>query len=296
MKNQRRAYLFAGLTVLCWSTVATAFKFGLLYQDPFSLLTGAALVAFLVLSVAMFTGKKIALLRQSTARQYLYSAALGLLNPFIYYLVLFRAYTLLPAQVAQPLNMTWPIVLTFISIPLLGQKITARSFLALLISFSGVILISSQGGSGSFSRAQLPGILLCLASAVIWSFFWILNVRDHRDEIVKLFLNFFFALIYLIVAALLTREQFPSGAKSWLWAGWVGIFEMGLAYIFWLKALQLSETTDKISNLIYIFPFISLFFIHYFIGEPIYWTTIFGLILIAGGILLRRLKRKHIPI
>ena len=49
MKNQSRAYLYAGLTVLCWSTVATAFKLGLRHQEPFSLLAGAALITFLIL-------------------------------------------------------------------------------------------------------------------------------------------------------------------------------------------------------------------------------------------------------
>ena len=94
-----------------------------------------------------------------SVREYLFSAALGFLNPFFYYLVLFKAYSLLPAQVAQPINMTWPILLTIISIPLLGQKITLKSIAALVISFSGVILISSQGGGQAFNRVQLPGIL-----------------------------------------------------------------------------------------------------------------------------------------
>ncbi len=293
MKNQPRAYLFAGLTILCWSTVATAFKFGLRYQDPFSLLAGAALVTFFILLFTMVVQRKLPALKRNTGKEWLYSAALGFLNPFFYYLIVFRAYAILPAQVAQPLNMTWPIVLTIISIPLLGQKITLKSMAALLISFSGVILISSQGGGSSFHRSQIPGILLCLGSALIWSFFWILNVRDQRDEIVKLFLNFFFALIYLLVAVLFTGKHFPESGNAWFWAAWVGIFEMGLAYIFWLKALQLTETTDKITNLIYIFPFISLFFIHYFVGEPIYRTTIYGLLLIIGGILFRQVKMRR---
>ena len=127
---------------------------------------------------------------------------------------------------------------------------------------------------------------------MIWSFFWILNVRDKRDEIIKLFLNFAFALIFLLVAVFFSDKHFPEGFHAWLWAAWVGFFEMGLAYIFWLKALQLTKTTDKISNLIYISPFISLFFIHYFVGEPIYLTTVYGLILIVGGILFQRLKLK----
>jgi drug/metabolite transporter (DMT)-like permease len=40
------------------------------------------------------------------------SAITGALNPFGYYLILFKAYSLLPAQLAQPLNMIWPVTLS----------------------------------------------------------------------------------------------------------------------------------------------------------------------------------------
>ncbi len=295
MKQQQKAYLFAGISVLCWSTVPTAFKFGLRYQDPFSLLAGAALIGFFILLTTLVIQGKISLLRKTSPAEYVWSASLGFLNPFFYYLILFKAYSTLPAQVAQPINMTWPIVLTVISVPLLGHRVTVRNMAALMISFSGVIIISSQGGGADFTPGQIPAILLCLGSAFVWSFFWILNVRDKRDEVVKLFLNFGFALIFLVITSLLTNRSFPPGLQAWLWAVYAGIFEMGLAFIFWLKALQLTESTGKISNLIYISPFISLFFVHYFAGEPIYMTTIYGLILIVGGILIQnvRIKKNH---
>ena len=41
---------------------------------------------------------------------------LGLVNPFLYYLVLFKAYDLLPAQEAQAINYTWALMLAFLSV------------------------------------------------------------------------------------------------------------------------------------------------------------------------------------
>lgn len=284
MHNQSKAYFFAALTILSWSTVATAFKFGLKYQEPSQLLTIAAVVATLVLGAGVviqgktreiFTGKK---------RDYLYSALLGLLNPFLYYLILFRAYDILPAQVAQPINMIWPIVLVVISAPMLGQTLKFYSMAGLIISFAGVVLISSQGGGKGFEPAQIPGIILCLISSLIWSFYWILNVKDKRDETVKIFLNFIFSLVWLLLYNMIKGNSLPVNPQAWFWASYAGIFEMGIAFIFWLKALSYSESTDKVSNLIYISPFISLLFIHYFVGEPVYGTTIGGLFLIIAGI------------
>ena len=70
-----------------------------------------------------------------------------------------------------------------------------------------------------------------------------------------------------------------------------------LAFLFWMKALQLTKSTDKISNLIFIFPFISLIFIHYFLGEVIHLTTLYGLLLVVAGIFLQKTnlrKRKNV--
>jgi drug/metabolite transporter (DMT)-like permease len=290
MDRQRRSYLFAAITILCWATVPTAFKIGLRYQDNFQLLLGATIVSLIILLVFLLINGKWKELFSFKAKDYLFSAFLGFLNPFLYYLILFKAYSVLPGQVAQPLNMIWPIVLVLISIPLLKQKISLRSIFAMIISFSGVILISSQGGRSNFRIEQLPGIFLALGSSFIWAFFWILNVKDKRDEILKLFLNFTFALIFLLISMPIFHESFPLKYEAIAAMVYVGFFEMGLAFIFWLKALQLTKTTDQISNLIYIDPFLSLFFIHYIAGEKIYLTTIAGLILVVMGIIFQKIR------
>ena len=294
MKNQPRAYLFAGLVILCWSTVATAFKLALKTQTGIQVLLLASLTSMVFLFFFLIISGQLPGVRQSSLKQWAYSALLGLINPFLYYLILFKAYAHLPAQVAQPLNMIWPIVLVLISIPILKQKIGMKSIFALIISFSGIVLVSSQGGGEEFQLSQVPYMLLAMSTSVIWSFFWILNVRDKRKESVKLFLNFFFASIYLIIFSLLTRQELPVSWSEYALDVYIGLFEMGLAFLFWLKALQLSETTDKISNLVFIFPFISLIFIHFILGEKIHFTTIYGLLLVVLGILVQRLKMKRI--
>jgi len=284
MKNQQLTYFYAALTILCWITVPTAFKIGLQYQDSFQLLLGSTIISLIILFLAFLLSGKYKEIRSLRKRDLINSAYLGFLNPFIYYLFLFKAYSILPGQVAQPLNMIWPIVLVLISAPLLKQKIHLWSILAMVISFTGVILISSQEGGRNFNIKQLPGIILALSSSIIWSFYWILNVKDKRDDLTKLLLNFMFSLFYLMLVAPLLGKNLPVQKEAWFAIIYVGSFEMGLAFIFWLKALSLSESTDRISNLIYICPFFSLFFLHYFAGEKIYFTTILGLLLIVSGI------------
>ena len=83
----------------------------------------AALVSTAVLFVVAAWQRKLGQAFSCSPKQYLRSAALGFLNPFLYYLVLFEAYDRLPAQEAQPLNYMWPIVVVILSVPLLKQPI-----------------------------------------------------------------------------------------------------------------------------------------------------------------------------
>lgn len=250
------------------------------------MLTMASLTSALVLLVILLVNKKIGLIRKSSPKELLNSALLGLINPFVYYLILLKAYQLLPAQVAQPLNMIWPIILVFLSVLILGQKIKARSFIALFISFAGVYIISSQGKLFNHGHSDLKGVLLATGSSVFWAFYFILNVRDKRDEAVKLFLNFLFGSAYLIITLLVTGalnfETF--GLKGISASIYIGIFEMGITFWFWLKALQMAASTDKVSNLVYLAPFLSLIFVHFILHEPVYYTTPAGLLLIIFGI------------
>ncbi len=97
MTGDRQAYLYAGLAVAAWSTVASAFKLSLRGLSPAELLCYAALTSTAVLALVITLQRRWSTLREWRRGDYLLSLGLGLLNPFLYYLVLFGAYDRLPA-------------------------------------------------------------------------------------------------------------------------------------------------------------------------------------------------------
>jgi drug/metabolite transporter (DMT)-like permease len=288
MKQQRRAYLFALLAILCWSTIGSAFKLSLRYLDYLDLLLFSSFVATLVLALTLSFQKKAGLLKQLKGKDVIRSAFMGFLNPFLYYVVLLKAYELLPAQEAGTLNYIWPLVLVLISIPMLHQRISKWSFMAVLISFFGIILISTHGQLLSMKFSSPLGVMLALGSAIFWAFYWIFNMKDQREAVTKLFLNFCFGFLYILITVFIMKGiKFPS------WQGmagsvYLGFFEMGIPFVLWLHALKLSSTTAKVTNLIYLSPFISLVIIHFAVGEAILLSTIVGLVFIVGGILFQQ--------
>ncbi len=292
MKSQSKAFTYAIAATLLWSTIGSAFKLTLRHIAFADLLLIATITSTIVLLVALIVTRKLSLLKSLTPMDYLKSAALGGLNPFLYYLVLLKAYELLLAQEAGTLNYIWPVVLVLLSIPMLKQKISWLSIAAILVSFAGTIVIGTRGKLFELHFGNLNGVLLAVSSAFFWALFWIFNVKDKKDEMLKLFLNFCFGSVFILIYIIATTGlQVPS---MWGLAGsvYAGIVEMGITYIIWLKALQLSHTTAKVSNLVYLSPFISLVIIHFVVGEEILLSTFLGLILIVGGILFQQLLPK----
>ena len=275
--------------------MATAFKIALGEVDYVQLLFYASLASTLSLLVVLALQGKLSLLKQLSTGQFAYYALVGLINPTLYYLILFRAYDLLPAQEAQPLNWTWPIALTILSALVLKQRLTVRTVMAILVSFSGVLLIATRGDVAAMRLSNPLGDVLAVGSSLFWSVFWVLNLHDRRDPVLKLFLCFLFGNIYNVFAVLFLADFALPSLKGLAGAAYVGLFEMGITFVIWLKALSLSRDSASVGILAYLTPFLSLIFIRFVLGETILLSSFVGLVLIVGGILLQ-VRREVKPV
>ena len=293
MKNQRQAYLYGLAAVLLWSTMASAFKLSLRYLTPAELLLHAALTSSIVLFVLLVFQGKLFLLKQLSWTDLRPSLSLGLLNPVLYYLVLLKAYDLLPAQQAQPLNYTWAITLSLLSIPLLGQQISRRELVAVVISYLGVVVISTRGDLFALNFDSPLGVALALISTIFWALYWIFNTRDQRDPVLGLLLNFLCGMPMVLAYILVTEGLRIPPIQGLMGATYVGLFEMGLTFVLWLKAMKLSINSARIANLIFISPFLSLVFIHFLVGEEILPSTLVGLVLIICGLVVQQWRGKR---
>jgi len=195
--------------------------------------------------------------------------------------------------VAQPLNFIWPIVLVVLSIPILGEKLTLKSCFALMLSFVGVVLITSQGELSLFNKSNPLGVILAISSSIVWAVYWLLNVKYSQvDPLVRLLMNFFFATLFSFSAGIFFSDFWELNLQGLLGSIYVGAFEMGITFYLWLKALSLAKSTAKMGNIIYIVPFVSLLFINSIVGETIYWTTIAGLVIIVTSILYQQMSKQ----
>jgi drug/metabolite transporter (DMT)-like permease len=289
MQNTDRRAVKMGLgAVMLWSTVATAFSLSLEYLTPLQLVALAAGVSWSFFAVRLFSPERWHALQATSSKERIIGLFIGWLNPGLYYLVLFAAYDRLPAQEAMAINYSWGITLALIAAPLLRQRLTPWALFAACISYSGIVVIATRGMPLSLDFAQPLGVGLALLSTLLWSLYWVINTRLSLDPEVNLFLNFTGALPLLLALFWMSNTPFPGAWQGWAGGLYVGLFEMGIAFVLWMGAMKATTSTLRVSSLIFLSPPLSLVLIWMIAGEPVQAYTLVGLILILFGLWLQR--------
>ena len=286
--TDRRAVKMGLGAVMLWSTVATAFSLSLDYLTPLQLVTLATVVSWCFFAARLSSVERRRALRAASPKARTTGLLVGWLNPGLYYLVLFAAYDRLPAQEAMAINYSWGITLALLAAPLLRQRLSSGALLAACISYSGIVVIATRGAPLSLEFAQPLGVGLALLSTLLWSLYWVINTRLSLDSEVNLFLNFSGALPLLLALLWWSDTPFPAVWQSWAGGLYVGLFEMGLAFVLWMGAMKATTSTLRISSLIFLSPPLSLVLIWVIAGEPIKAYTLIGLVLILFGLWLQR--------
>jgi len=290
MTHDRLALLYGLGAVGLWSTVATAFKLALETLSPLELIWLAALTSWLLQGAVL--GYRGEWRQALTARGWRTALWAGVLNPVAYYLVLFGAYDRLPGQEAMALNYTWALTMAFLAVPILGHRLTGRDLVAGLIAYAGVWVIATRGAVLDLRFEDGLGVALALLSTLLWAGYWLLSARDSRPILVGQWQNFSVALPLLTLFMLL--------GPGFSWPGWgavgagvyVGLFEMGLAFMLWQLAVNTTRRTARISNLIFLSPPVSLLLLHFIVGEALLPSTLVGLVLILTGLGLQQQGRQ----
>ncbi len=286
--TNRLALAFGLGAVGLWSTMATAFKWALEFSSPMQLIALAATVSWLFFAVRLVYLGRLSQLRQISSATMTRCLALGFLNPALFYWVLFTAYDLLPAQDAMAINYTWGLTLPFLaacfsrSFPSLAEASLA------LLSYVGILIIVTDGNLTSFEFKNITGVMLAIGSTVLWGLSWVINTRtverDNVDAELALLINFSMAVPVLWIILSVTDSLPPLNNGTILGGIYVGLFEMGVAFVFWMKAMQLADKPIRVSSLIFLAPPLSLVFIATVLGEPVATSTLTGLAFILAGL------------
>ena len=272
--------------VIFWGFSFIATKVALREIHPFTLLTlRFGIGGFLLLLVQLQRDRRF--LKTFSSKDWasiIFLAIVGISGH-----TLLQAYGLL---YTSAINTGWiiavmPIFITITARLFLGEGITARKAIGILVGLFGVFLVISKGvfSLSLFRVGSTFGDLLVLISALTWTAFTV----GGRG-----FLSRFSPLqamsAIMVVGCLIT---FPFTWVKWEWnilfhlslSGWtailfLGVFCSGLAYLFWYSALE-KKDSSIVGMYLYLEPLVTLTGAYFFLNEKIRWITLLG-----GGMIL----------
>ena len=210
----------------------------------------------------------------------------GLIGVMIYSITLQIGISRLPAQQAFVINYLWPAMIIIWSRILSKEKITGAKWIAVILSFIGVVINAVNGDISQLLGGNLFGALMCVVAAVCYGFYSAMNKKKGYDSELMLLLTFIASsVICMPIMGITGTLVLPN---SFVFIGYL-IYGVGLnvlGFLFWLMALK-GGNTALVSNMAYLTPILSLVWTHIFLNEEITVWSVLGLAIILTGIVLQ---------
>lgn len=279
------------MSAILWGSTAAVVKLLGINLNSLQILFYSSAIATLSLFVIALSQHKLHLVRTYTKTTYIRFAYMAFLGVFLYYVLLYTALQLVPGQEAFVVNYTWPIwVVVFASI-ILKEKFTNKKALAIFFGFIGVAVVITKGNILGLEVTAMRGNALALIAAVSYGLFSVLSKKNDDEKVLATMFYYAFSFIYVSLFIVLFSSLPTPTTKEWIGLIWLGVFTSGVAYVFWQLALKYGDTS-KMSNVIFITPFISLVYLVVLTGEEILLSSIIGASLMVTGVLIQNYTPK----
>jgi drug/metabolite transporter (DMT)-like permease len=283
-----RALIAIVVTLLFWASAFAGIRAGLLGYAPGALVLLRFLVASLVLIVyAIATRMRLPALRDVPA-----ILLQGFFGIAVYQITLTFGEQTVSAGAASLLIASVPCFTALMATLFLGERLTVWGWLGIIISFSGVTIISigSQGGL-RFS----PGALLILVGAIAECIYFITQKRymlKYSGIELSTYAIWSGTLFMLVFAPQLMQELPHAPMGLTLAIVYLGIFPAAIGYVTWSYALSLSPASVTTSFL-NISPILAVLIAWIWLGEvPAFFSIVGGVVIILGVLLVNTRGRR----
>jgi drug/metabolite transporter (DMT)-like permease len=267
--------------IIFWGFSFIATKVALREVHPFTLLTlRFGIGAFLLLVVQLRQDKKF--LKVFSQRDWIYVLFLSIVGIAGHNLL--QAFGLL---YTTAINTGWiiaiqPIFITLTARLFLGEGITVRKIIGIVIGFSGIFLIVSKGvfSLSLFRFSSTFGDLLVLLSALTWTAFTV-GGRGFLSRFPPLVTITPIMMVGCLITLPLSAVKgewnilFHLSLSGWMGILFLGIFCSGLAYFYWYSALE-KRDSSIIGMYLYLEPLVTLMGARLLLGEEVKWITLMG--------------------
>ncbi len=254
MAMRNTATLIGSISILLWGTLALLTKLTEGAIPEFQLMAMTFGIAFLLMAGRWWR-------RGESGLVYLRQAPLawliGVGGLFGYHFCYFKAMTLAPAVEVSLLAYLWPLLIVLLSSLLPGERLLGRHLVGAVLALAGCWLLVGKNATG-FAWHSLPGYLIALACALIWSSYSVLSrlVRSVPTDAVGWFC-LTTALLALGCHWLWEATVWPQNLTQWVGVIGLGLGPVGIAFFTWDHGVK-HGNLPLLGTLAYSAPLISV--------------------------------------
>jgi len=282
-----RGILWMLATMLCFITLDAVMKHLLesysLVQVTWARFFFATIIAVLVCGRSLGTLARSAVPGKQTLRSFLLMSTTAMFNAGI------RS---TPLATATTIMFLSPILITLLSIPLLGEKVGLRRWAGIIVGFTGAVIVVQpwQGGLGSVGL----GALFLLIAALLNANYQIVTRMVREDDPLT-------SLLFTATAGTIVTSLIVPWFWSWPTAfDWLLLIGSGLAgaigHLCLIRALRLAPASVvapfSYSSLVWA----TLFGFVIWGDWPNLWTWVGAALIIGSGLYIFHRERRHISV
>lgn len=217
----------------------------------------------------------------------------GIVSLLLFSTCYFSALNYTSLAVAAILLYTAPFFVMLMSLVLFKEKMNGKKVFALLLAFTGCVLVSGVGGDESFSWI---GILLGLGSGFFYALYSIFGRYAINRGYGAWTMTFFTFLFCSIGCAFLSDWQvigsvMAADSASILWVLGLGFVTAFLPYVLYSTGLEHMESS-KASILASVEPVVSALFGVFVFHETMSLWGVLGIVMVLGAIVVLNIKMK----
>ena len=217
----------------------------------------------------------------------------GIVSLLLFSTCYFSALNYTSLAVAAILLYTAPFFVMLMSLVLFKEKMNGKKVFALLLAFTGCVLVSGVGGDESFSWI---GILLGLGSGFFYALYSIFGRYAINRGYGAWTMTFYTFLFCSIGCAFLSDWQvigsvMAADSANILWVLGLGFVTAFLPYVLYSTGLEHMESS-KASILASVEPVVSALFGVFVFHETMSLWGVLGIVMVLGAIVVLNIKMK----
>jgi drug/metabolite transporter (DMT)-like permease len=277
-------FLLLAVTVLGWGLNWPAVKLLLLEWPPlFSRGVAGVAAAVLLAAIAASRGESL----RVSPRYFPRLAFAAFTNVFAWMGFGTVAMKYLPISEAALLAYTMPIWTMLFAWPILGERPTSRSVIALVLAFAGLAVLFS-GQNFSFDQAKIMGVALALGAAVLFAFGSVTAGTPIPLKPIALvaWLVGLGCLPMIVLGLLIEHPDIAAlSPRGWALMVYMTLGPMAIAYLTWFAALRRLQPAAATTGSLGV-PIVGVCAGALFLGDPFGLREIAALVLTLAGVAL----------